>query len=178
MQQERRSGCGDECRNAWSGLENENVEKKEVRGEILAHQEFRIFQKNFMKTGVTRVWKGRAVDIALSDRLKLRRQMAAAAGNNLEVEEELSTMATLAWAEEIGMGRCAREQKKARRKQLFDVQTWRQVRGLRGQEQARPRRKEKKCMQPCNMQPAFTVWWKNGRIVKKLSPSRQRSGPS
>ena len=26
---------------------------------------------------------------------------------------------------------------------------------------------EKKCSQPYSMQPAFTVWWKNGRLVKR-----------
>ena len=27
------------------------------------------------------------------------------------------------------------------------------------------------------MQPAFTVWWRNGKIVKSLSPCQKRSGP-
>ena len=98
MQQERRSGCGDECRNAWSRLENENqaagserkVEKKEVRGEILVYQENRIFQKSHLRTGVrklsrtglvpARAWGGQTVGIAPAERLKLRRQIAAAAG--------------------------------------------------------------------------------------------------
>ena len=47
MQQERRSGDGDECRNDRSRFENEiqaigserKIEKKEVRGEILDHQD-------------------------------------------------------------------------------------------------------------------------------------------
>ena len=29
----------------------------------------------------------------------------------------------------------------------------------------RRERERSKCTQPCSMQPAFTVWWKNGRIV-------------
>ena len=40
---------------------------------------------------------------------------------NLEVEKELSTMATLAWAEGIWVGRWAREQKESWRKQGSDV---------------------------------------------------------
>ena len=58
-----------------------------------------------------RVWRGQAVGIAPAERLKLRRQMTAAPGkkeslslslfmevDNLEVEEDSSTMATLFWA--------------------------------------------------------------------------------
>ena len=52
--------------------------------------------------------------------------------NNLEVEEELSTMATLARAEGIWMGRWAREQKEAWREQIFEIQMWMQVRGPPG----------------------------------------------
>ena len=88
---------------------------------------------------------GQAVGMALTDRLKLRRQMAAAAGkkesvslsllmevNILDVEEELSTTAPLAWAEGSWMGRWAGEQKEAWRKQRLEVQAWRQVRGPAG----------------------------------------------
>ena len=50
--------------------------------------------------------------------------------NNLEVEEELSTMATVAWAEGVWLRRRGKEQLKAWRKQIFEVQTWRHVRGL------------------------------------------------
>ena len=59
-------------------------------------------------------WRGQAVGIAPTERLKLRRQMAAAAGkkgsvslsllleaNDFDVEEELPTMATQAWAERV-----------------------------------------------------------------------------
>ena len=71
--------------------------------------------------------------------------MAAAAGKkesvslslfmevyNLDVEEELSTIATLAWAEGSWMGRWATEQDEALRNQIFEAQAWRQVRGLAG----------------------------------------------
>ena len=52
--------------------------------------------------------------------------------NILVVEEELSTMATLAWAEGVWLGKWRKEQLNAQRKQIFDVQTWRQVRELAG----------------------------------------------
>ena len=71
--------------------------------------------------------------------------MAAAAGkkesvslslfrevNKLEVEKELSTMATLFRAEGVRMSIWRGEQQQAWRKQIFEVQTWRQVRGLAG----------------------------------------------
>ena len=66
--------------------------------------------RKMLRTGLVsaRAWGGQAVGIALKERLKLSRHMAAAAGKkesvslslfmevkSLEVEEELSTMATL-----------------------------------------------------------------------------------
>ena len=50
--------------------------------------------------------------------------------NILEVEEELSTMATLPCSKGVRLGRWRSEQLKALRKQIFEGQTWRQVRGL------------------------------------------------
>ena len=35
----------------------------------------------------------------------------------------------------------------------------------------RERERRSKCTQPCSMQPAYTVWWKNGRIVWSSSRS-------
>ena len=62
---------------------------KEVQSEILANQETKAFQKNYMKVVVNkllragmvpaRTWRVHAVGIAPTERLKLRRQMAAAA---------------------------------------------------------------------------------------------------
>ena len=121
-----------------------------------AKEKNRVFQQNFLRIGVrkllrmgwvlARVWGGQAVGISPTEKkLKLRRQVAVAAGkkesvslslflevNNLEVEEELSTMTTLFWAEGVWIGRRRREQQKAWRKQIFEVQTWRQVGGLAG----------------------------------------------
>ena len=49
-----------------------------------------------------------------------------------EVEEELSTMATLTWTDGAWIGKWLIEQKEAWMKQIFEVQTWRQVRGPAG----------------------------------------------
>ena len=40
-------------------------------------------------------------------------------------------------------------------------------------------REERRFTERCNMQPAFTVWWRNGKIVKNLTknPGLKRSGP-
>ena len=46
----------------------------------------------------------------------------------VEVEEELSTEATQTWAEGVWEGKWCTEQKKACMNQIFEVQTWRQVR--------------------------------------------------
>ena len=71
--------------------------------------------------------------------------MAAAAGKKsttslslfmeaygLEVEEELSTMATQFWAEGVWTGKWSHEQKEAWMRQIREVQTWKQVRGPAG----------------------------------------------
>ena len=47
----------------------------------------------------------------------------------------------------------------------------------RRQEQKRSSSKEKKYMQLCSMQPAFTVWWRNGRTVKNSSRSPKKMDP-
>ena len=38
--------------------------------------------------------------------------------------------------------------------------------------------REKKCMQPCSMRPAFTVWLRNGKIVRSSSRSQKKNGSS
>ena len=50
----------------------------------------------------------------------------------LEVEEELSTVATQTWAEEVWIGKWHTEQKETLLNQVFEVQRWRQERGLAG----------------------------------------------
>ena len=47
---------------------------------------------------------------------------------DLEVEEELSTMATQAWAEGVWIGTWLAVQKEAWREQIFEVKKWRYVR--------------------------------------------------
>ena len=84
-----------------------------MRGEILTRQDDRIFQKHYLRIGArklprtglapARAWCVQAVGMVLTERLKLRRQMASAACkkesvslllfmlvNNLEVEENVS----------------------------------------------------------------------------------------
>ena len=95
---------------------------------------------------LARVWRGQKPwALRTQKMLKLRVQMAFAAGKNesvslslfmevsvLEAEEDLSTMSTLIWAEGVMMSRWGRAQQKAFRKQMFEVQTRRQVRGPAG----------------------------------------------
>ena len=114
------------------------------------------FQKSYMKVGVKKVlrpgmvpvrsWGIHAGEIAPTERLKMRRQMAAAAARKknttslslfmeafgLEVEEELSTMATQTWEEGAWTGKWHTEQKEAWLNQIREVQMWRQVRGPAG----------------------------------------------
>ena len=72
--------------------------------------------------------------IAPTERLKLRKQMAAAAAvNKLEVEEGLSFHHGHAELGGTGLvGKWRKGQQKAWRKQIFEVQTWRQVSGPAG----------------------------------------------
>ena len=50
----------------------------------------------------------------------------------LEVEEELSSMATQFWAEGVWTGKWSHVQKEAWMRQIREVQTWKQVRGPAG----------------------------------------------
>ena len=107
----------------WSGLEaagskRDGEEAKSAMSGLRLSGKNGVFQKNCMRIGVVkllrmglvseRVRGGQAVGIAPTERLKLRRKMAAAACkkksvshslfmdvNSLEVEEQLSTMATI-----------------------------------------------------------------------------------
>ena len=99
------------------------------------------FQKNYMKVGVkkllragmvpARTWGVHAVGIAPTERLKLREQMAAAAGKKsttslslfmeafgLKVEEDLSPLATQYWAEGVWTGKWYQERREAWMKQV------------------------------------------------------------
>ena len=88
-----------------------------MQGETLCHQEksyMKLEVKKLLRTGMVpaRTWGVHAVGMVPTERSKWRRQMAAAAGKEgttslslfveaygLEVEEELSTLATQYWAE-------------------------------------------------------------------------------
>ena len=121
----------------------EKARRKECNVRFSHITKNKAFQKSYMKVRVrkllrtglvlARAWRAQAVGIAPTERLKLRRQMGAAAGKKesaslslflevygLEVEEELSTMATHSWAEGVWIGKWPSEQKEAWRKQIFD----------------------------------------------------------
>ena len=79
-----------------------------------------------------RTWGAHAVGMSPTERLKLRRQMAAAAdkksttslslfmeAHGHEVEEELSTLATQYWAEGVWTGKWSHELKEAWMRQLI-----------------------------------------------------------
>ena len=84
--------------------------------------------------------------MALTERLKLRRQMAAAAGQKvhdipvpihgsilaLKLRRNFSTMATQNWAEGVWTRKWHHEQREAWMRQIQEVQMWRQVRGPAG----------------------------------------------
>ena len=103
---------------------------------FLIFKKYKAFHKSYMEVGVkkllragmmpARTWGAHAVGMSPTERLKWRRQMAAAAGKNsttslflfmeahdLEVEEELSTMATQYWAEGVWTGKWSHELKEA-----------------------------------------------------------------
>ena len=125
--QQGRSDDDRQCRNAWSGFDNKNQEvgsgrkseEEEVQSEILDHQEEQSLPKELHECGGQEVVTskyGASEDVEsacsgfapLTQRFKLRRQMAAAAvkektslcmeAYGLEVEEKLSTVATQYWA--------------------------------------------------------------------------------
>ena len=123
------------------GVKEKTRRKCKVRFSLIKKNE--VFQKSYMKVGVkkllrggmmpARTWGVHAVEMAPTE-------MAAAAGKKstlslfmgaygLEVEEELSTMATEYWAEGFWTGKWRHEQKEAWMRQIQKVQTWKQVRG-------------------------------------------------
>ena len=133
----------------------EQARRKKCRLRFSLTKKNKVFQKSYTKVGVNklfwtdmvpaRTWRVHAVEMAPTERLKLGRQMAAAAGKKsttslslfmevfgLEGEEELPIMATQTWAEGAWIGKWHTEQKEAWLNQVFEVQTWRQVRGPAG----------------------------------------------
>ena len=123
-----------------------------MQGEVLTYEKNEAFQKSYIKVGgkkllhacmmPKRTWRVHAVEMSPTERLQIRRQMAAAAGSkrtnslsffikaySLKIKEELSTMATQCWAEKVLTGKWRHEQKEAWMRQIREVQTWKQVRG-------------------------------------------------
>ena len=131
-------------------------EKDKVQSEILTHQEKRGLPKKTHEGGRQEVATcghgasenvgAHAVEMARTERDKLRRQMAAAAAGKksatslslfmevcgLEEEEELSNLATQFWAEGVWTVKWYREQREAWMKQIQEVQLWRKERGPAG----------------------------------------------
>ena len=155
--QQRRSDDGRQRRNTWSGLDNKNKEvvgvkekarrkKYKVRFSIIK-KNMKVGVKKWLRAGMTpaRTWGAHAVGMSPTERLKLVRQMAAAAGkksttslslfmeaHGLGVEDELSTMAIQYWAEGAWTGTWSNELKEAWMRQIREVRTWKQVRGPAG----------------------------------------------
>ena len=96
-----------------------------------------------MRTGVwkllrtdlvpARAWRGHAVGIALTERLELRRQMAAAAGKeeSVSLQQVASRGRTFHQGHAYLNGRSfvGENVEKQQKAQVFEAQTWRQVRG-------------------------------------------------
>ena len=112
-----------------------------VRSSLI--KKYKAFQKKYMKLGVkkllkgmmpARTWRAHAVGMSPTEWLKLRRQMAAAAGKKsatavslfmetygLKVEEERSTIAVQHWAEGTWTRKWGHEQKEAQMRQIREV---------------------------------------------------------
>ena len=126
-----------------------------MQGEVLYYQEEQGLPEELHESGSQEVATCRhdaskdvgahAVGMSPTERLKLRRQMAAAAGKKsttslsvfmeaygLEVEEEISTIATQYWAEGVWTGKRSHGLKEAWMRQIREVLTWKQVRGPAG----------------------------------------------
>ena len=123
----------------------ENARRKKCNVRFSLIKKNKAFQKNYMKVGVkmllragmmpARTWRAHAVEMSLTERFKLRRLKAAAAGkksttslslfmeaNGPEVKRELSTVATQFWAEGDWTGKWRHEQKEAWVMQIQEVQ--------------------------------------------------------
>ena len=117
------------------------------------------FQKNYMKVGVkkllragmmpARTWWCMQVRDKSNGKVEIEETDGSCCGQaadkksttllslfmeakGLEVEEELSTMATQYLAEGVWTGKWSHEQKEAWMRQIREVQTWKQVRGPAG----------------------------------------------
>ena len=131
----------------------EKARRKKYKVRLSIIEKSKALRKNYMKVGVkkllragmmpARTWGVHAVGMSPTERLKLWRQMAAAAGKNSttflslfvetygqEVEGELSTKATQYWAEGVWTGKWSHELKEAWMRQIREVQKRKKVRRL------------------------------------------------
>ena len=122
----------------------EKARKKKCKVRFSLIKKKNTFQNCYMKVGVkkllrtgtvpARAWGAHAVGMARTERVNLRKQMAAAAGKKrttslslfmeafgLDVEEELFTKVTQTWAEGVWVGKWCTEQKEAWMRQIFEV---------------------------------------------------------
>ena len=97
------------------------------------------FQKNYIKVGVKKLLRAGiyAVEIEETDGSCGRKKSTTSLSlfmevYGLEVEDEISTMATQYWAGGVWTGKWSHEQKEAWMTQIREVQTWKQVRGPAG----------------------------------------------
>ena len=106
------------------------------------------FHKCYMKVGVkkllrtvpARAWRAHAVGMARTERLKLRREVAAAAGKKRTTSMYLVfnwRKSSPLWPlrlgqKEFGYANGVQDKKEEWTVQIFEVQTWRQVRGPAG----------------------------------------------
>ena len=132
MPQKRTSCFGDECGDAGGGLENEDQtagrrRRREERSAIFAYQENQVFHENYMRTGErmlwrtglvpARAWRGQAVSIVTAEKAEVEEASGSSSrkegvgfaltyhgSEQLEVEEEFSTLATLARAQGVWLG--------------------------------------------------------------------------
>ena len=96
----------------------------------------KVVVRKLLRAGMmpARTWGARAVGMSPTERLPLRRKMAAAAGkksttslslfmgaHGLEVEDEISTTATQCWAEGVWTGKWSHEQKEVWMRQIREV---------------------------------------------------------
>ena len=123
----------------------EKARRKKCKVRFSLFKKNKALQKSYMKVEVKKLLRAGMVpvlaeEMAPTERFNLRRQMAAAAGkksttslslfieaSGLEVEEDLSTLATQCWAEGVWIGKWPVEPKEAWMNQALEVQTWRQV---------------------------------------------------
>ena len=152
--QQRRSNDGKQCGNPWRGLEKES---KEVGSQRKSEEEevkrLGVKEKDsYMKVGVKKLPRASKnvesprsgdgyhgeVEIEETDGSSSRQKefdfSVLVLGSILlvEVDEELSTLATQYWAEGAWTGKWYREQTEGWMMQIQEVQMWRQVRGPAG----------------------------------------------